>query len=304
MKIDTLKSDLILFLVALIWGVAFVAQRTGMEHVGPFTFNGLRFFLASVALFPFLIFSKKDLKKITAQTKNKNRTQLIKFGVISSFFLFAGISFQQVGLVYTTAGKAGFITGLYVVIVPIFGFILKLHKTGINTWLGAILATIGMYFLSVTNQFTINFGDFLILVCSFCFAGHVLAIANFAKKHKAIQLSFIQSIICSVISMIIAFAVEDVNMEGIINAAVPIFYGGVFSSAIAYSLQIYGQKKSHPAHASIIMSFESVFAALAGWIILNEVLTGRGLFGCILILIGMLISQLFRLKNNKRSNGF
>jgi drug/metabolite transporter (DMT)-like permease len=304
MKLDTLKSDLILFIVAFIWGVAFVAQRTGMEYVGPFTFNGLRFFLASIALLPFLLFSKKDTKENNLQLKQKNRTGLIKFGIISSFFLFAGISFQQVGLVYTTAGKAGFITGLYVVIVPIFGFILKLHKTGINTWTGAILAAVGMYFLSVTNEFTIGFGDFLILLCSFCFAGHVLVIANFAKRYKAIQLSFIQSIICSVASMIIAFSVEDVNIDGIVNAAVPIFYGGVFSSAIAYSLQIYGQKKSHPAHASIIMSFESVFAALAGWIILNEVLTGRGLFGCTLILIGMLISQLIRLNNNKKSNGF
>jgi len=225
-------------------------------------------------------------------------------GLYQVFFLFAGISFQQVGLVYTTAGKAGFITGLYVVIVPIFGFILKLHKTGINTWAGAILATIGMYFLSVTNQFTISFGDFLILMCSFCFAGHVLVIASFAKQYKAIQLSFIQSIICSIVSLIIAFAVEDVNMGGIINAAVPIFYGGVFSSAIAYSLQIYGQKKSHPAHASIIMSLESVFAALAGWIILNEVLTGRGLFGCTLILIGMLTSQIFRFNNKGKLNNF
>ncbi|MCD4742422.1 MAG: DMT family transporter [Desulfobacteraceae bacterium] len=304
MKLDTLKSDLILLLVAFIWGVAFVAQRTGMEHVGPFTFNGLRFFLASIALFPFLLFSKENSNNNCIQKKQKDKAGLIKFGIISSFFLFAGISFQQVGLVYTTAGKAGFITGLYVVIVPIFGFILKLHKTGINTWAGAILATIGMYFLSVTNQFTISFGDFLILMCSFCFAGHVLVIASFAKQYKAIQLSFIQSIICSIVSLIIAFAVEDVNMGGIINAAVPIFYGGVFSSAIAYSLQIYGQKKSHPAHASIIMSLESVFAALAGWIILNEVLTGRGLFGCTLILIGMLTSQLFRFNNKGKLNNF
>jgi drug/metabolite transporter (DMT)-like permease len=301
MKFETLKSDLILLLVALIWGVAFVAQRSGMEHVGPFTFNGLRFFLASIALLPFLIFSKNDNKEKNVQTIKKNNAGLIKFGIISSFFLFAGISFQQVGLVYTTAGKAGFITGLYVVIVPIFGFILKLHKTSINTWVGAILAAIGMYFLSITSQFTISFGDFLILLCSFCFAGHVLVIANYAKKYKAIQLSFIQSIICSLISLIIAFAIEDVNVKGIINAGIPIFYGGVFSSAIAYSLQIYGQQKSHPAHASIIMSFESVFAVLAGIIILNETLSGRGWFGCMLILFGMLVSQLFRLNINKKS---
>lgn len=301
MKFETLKSDLILLLVALIWGVAFVAQRSGMEHVGPFTFNGLRFLLSSLALLPFLIFTKNDPKEKDIQKIRENKAGLIKFGIISSLFLFAGISFQQVGLVYTTAGKAGFITGLYVVIVPIFGFILKLHKTSVNTWVGAILASIGMYLLSVTNQFTISFGDFLILICSFCFAGHVLVIANYAKKYKTIQLSFIQSIICSLISLIIAFVIEDVNIQGVINAAIPIIYGGVFSSAIAYSLQIYGQKRSHPAHASIIMSFESVFAALAGWIILNELFTRRGLFGCILILIGMLISQLYRLNNKKKS---
>ena len=302
MKLDTLKSDLILFLVAFIWGLAFVAQRSGMEHVGPFTFNGLRFFLASITLFPFLIFSKNDSKKLDIHTKQKNKAGFIKFGIISSIFLFGGISFQQAGLVYTTAGKAGFITGLYVVIVPIFGLILKLHKTHIHTWIGALIATIGMYFLSVTSHFTISYGDFLVLMCSFCFAGHVLVIANFANKYKAIHLSFVQSLIVSIVSMIIAFIVEDVNIKGIINAAIPIFYGGVFSSAIAYSLQIYGQKRSHPAHASIIMSFESVFAALAGLIILNEVFTGRAIFGCALILIGMLISQLFRLNNKKILN--
>ncbi|MCK5311406.1 MAG: DMT family transporter [Desulfobacteraceae bacterium] len=301
MKLDTLKSDLILFLVAFIWGLAFVAQRTGMEHVGPFTFNGLRFLLASISLFPFIIFSKNNSKESDTHPNHNNKNGLIKSGIISSIFLFGGISFQQVGLVYTTAGKAGFITSLYVVMVPIFGLVLKLHKTQINTWVGAILAAIGMYFLSVTAQFTISYGDFLVLLCSFCFAGHVLVIANYAKQYKAIHLSFIQSLIVSIVSLIIAFFIEDVNIEGIINAAIPIFYGGVFSSAIAYSLQIYGQKRSHPAHASIIMSFESVFAALTGWIILNEIFTGRAIFGCVLILIGMLVSQLFRLNNKKKS---
>ncbi len=302
MKLDSFKSDLILFLVAFIWGVAFVAQRSGMEHVGPFTFNGLRFLLASITLLPFLIFSEKESDKGKGQSKQKEKSQLIKFGFISSFFLFAGISFQQVGLVYTTAGKAGFITGLYVVIIPVVGFIFKLHKTSIYTWTGAILAAVGMYFLSVTSQFTIGFGDFLVLICSFCFAGHVLVIARFANNHKAIHLSFIQSIIVSIVSMTIAFTFEDVNIKGILNAALPIFYGGFFSSAIAYSLQIYAQKKSHPAHASIIMSFETVFAAIAGWIILNEILSSRALVGCGLILVGILISQINKL-NNRKANG-
>jgi drug/metabolite transporter (DMT)-like permease len=299
MKLDTLKSDLILFLVAFIWGLAFVAQRTGMEHVGPFTFNGIRFLLASISLLPFVFLSKNDSNKLNNFTPKESKNGLIKFGIISSVFLFGGISFQQAGLVHTTAGKAGFITGLYVVIVPIFGLLLKLHKTNVFTWVGAILATVGMYFLSVTSQFTISYGDFLVLMCSFCFAGHVLVIANFAKKYKAIQLSFIQSLIVSIVSMVIAIIFEDVNIEGIKNAAIPIFYGGVFSSAIAYSLQIYGQKHSHPAHASIIMSFESVFAALTGWIILDEIFSGRAVFGCSLILIGVLVSQLFRFNNKQ-----
>ncbi len=296
MKVETLKSDLILLLVAFIWGIAFAAQRSGMEHVGPFTFNGLRFFLASLTLLPFLLFQKQDQRKQDNNFKKKDRAGLIKFGIVSSLFLFAGISFQQAGLVYTTAGKAGFITGLYVVIVPIIGYIFKLHQTTISTWAGALLAALGMYLLSVTAKFTISFGDLLILICSFCFAGHVLVIANFANRYKAITLSFIQSIICSGLSLIIAFIVEDVNMKGIIDAAIPIFYGGVFSSAIAYSLQIYGQKKSHPAHASIIMSFESVFAALAGWVLLGEMISGRGFMGCVLILTGILVSQLFSKK--------
>jgi drug/metabolite transporter (DMT)-like permease len=291
MKFETIKSDLVLFLVAFIWGLAFVAQRSGMEHVGPFTFNGLRFFLASMSLFPFLFFFNN--KNNITKKSPINKPQLIKYGFISSIFLFSGISFQQVGIVYTTAGKAGFITGLYVVIVPIFGMIFKLHKTNLNTWAGAFLAAIGMYLLCVTKQFTISYGDFLILICAFCFAGHVLIIANFSKKFPAIHLSFIQSLICAIVSMILAFIYEDVNIKGIINAAIPILYGGIFSSAIAYSLQIYGQKRTHPAHASIIMSFESVFAALTGWLILNEIFTKRAVWGCVLILIGMLMSQIY-----------
>ncbi len=296
MKTDTLKSDFILFIVAFIWGLAFVAQRAGMEHIGPFTFNGIRFFLGGISLFPFLlVLNRKERTSIKEKMKKKSeRRALLKGALIASIFLFGGISFQQVGLVYTTAGKAGFITGLYVVFVPILGFAFKQDKTDLFTWIGAVLAAVGMYFLSVTEQFTISFGDFLELLCAVCFAAHVIVIGRLSKKFHTAHLAFLQYMLCSVVSMIVALVFEEISGAGIVKAAIPIFYGGVFSVGIAYSLQIYGQRKSPAAHAAIILSIEAFFAALGGWIILGEILSGRGLLGCALMLTGMMISQLFK----------
>ncbi len=298
MKKETLKSEFILLLVALIWGLAFVAQRAGMDHVGPFTFNGIRFFLGALSLIPFLVTLRGGKRAAASRRIEYTPGELFKNGLFASIFLFAGISFQQVGLVYTTAGKAGFITGLYVILVPILGMVLKRSKTGYSTWIGAVLAATGMYFLSVNQDFTISFGDFLELLCAFCFAAHVIIIDDLSNRFHTADLAFIQCVACSVISMAVSFFFETIALQGIINAAVPIFYGGVFSVGIAYTLQIYGQKKSHPSHAAIILSLESLFAALGGWIILNEIMSGRSIAGCALMMAGMLISQVLR--NGKR----
>ncbi|MCA1785705.1 MAG: DMT family transporter [Desulfotignum sp.] len=289
MKSDTVKSDLILLLTASIWGLAFVAQRVGMEHVGPFTFNGLRFVLGGLSLVPFVWMSRKN-------TYTGNDADLIKSGMFSGIFLFAGISFQQVGIVYTTAGKAGFITGLYVVMVPIIGLFLQQTKTGAGTWVGAVLASIGMYLLSVTRGLDIGFGDMLVFCSAICFAFHLIIIERFCNRFSTAALALVQCVVCSVLSLGVAVVFETFVLADIAKITIPLIYGGVFSVGVAYSLQIYGQKNSPASHAAIILCLESVVAAIGGWIILNEILSGRAIFGCVLMLAGMLISQLYSVK--------
>ena len=297
MKLNTFKSDFILFFVASIWGLAFVAQRIGMDHVGPFTFNAFRFALGSASLLPVILFSK------TKKQHFARKTDLVKAGFYSGIFLFCGISLQQIGLVYTTAGKAGFITGLYVVIVPFIGIFLKQEKTSLNTWTGAILAAFGMFLLSVTKDLSINKGDFLILLSAVCFAFHLIVIGRLSNKFNTARLSLVQCIFCTFLSFCFAFIFENIVMQHVYNTIVPILYGGIFSVGVAYSLQIYGQRNSPAAHAAIIFSLESVVAAFCGWLILNELLTKRGMIGCSLMLAGMVISQLDKFKKNNVSLG-
>ncbi len=271
MELKTLKSDFVLLMVATIWGLAFVAQRMGMDHVGPYTFNGIRFALGGLSLLPFVIVSGRKRAQMPKDLSGPSLPMVIRCGLISGITLFAGASLQQVGLVYTTAGKAGFITGLYVVIVPVIGHYLK-AKTTAGTWAGALLAAVGLYFLSVTEEMTISFGDFLELIGAFFFALHVLIISKYSKFIDTPRLSLVQCLVCSLLSLAAALMLESFSLEGILNAAMPIFYGGVFSVGIAYSLQIYGQKQAHPAHAAILLSLESLVAAIGGWFIVNEVL--------------------------------
>ncbi len=296
MTSDTLKSDLVLLLAASIWGLAFVAQRVGMEHVGPFTFNGLRFVLGGLSLLPFVWMSRK-------RTYEGSDQDLIKSGMVSGVVLFAGISFQQAGIVYTTAGKAGFITGLYVVMVPIIGLFLRQTRTGAGTWVGAVLASIGMYLLSVNRNMDINFGDMLVFFSAICFACHMIVIERFCNRFSTAALSLVQCGVCSLLSLGVAAVFETFVWTDILAVAFPLIYGGVFSVGVAYTLQIYGQKNSPASHAAIILCLESVMAAIGGWIILNEILSGRAIFGCVLMLTGMLVSQLYAVKKNIPANG-
>jgi drug/metabolite transporter (DMT)-like permease len=297
MQLQTLKSDLLLLLTATIWGFAFVAQRVGMEFVGPFTFNGIRFALGSLVLIPFILRNKNRTHSKATTASISNRTFMLG-GALLGLALFAGASFQQVGLIYTTAGNAGFITGLYVVIVPIMGLCFG-QKSNTGTWMGALLAAVGLYLLSVTGAFTIAFGDLLELIGAFFWAGHVLLIGWLSPKTDSLKLAFFQFVSCSILSLITAAVFETITMDGLRQAAVPIFYGGALSVGIAYTLQVVAQKKAHPAHAAILLSLEAVFAALGGWIMLDEVLSTRGLVGCILMLAGMMISQLWTLMNRR-----
>jgi drug/metabolite transporter (DMT)-like permease len=293
MKYSVLKSELLLLLAAVIWGLAFVAQRVGMEFVGPFTFNAIRFALGAGFLIIFIVIRNSFYKKPQLSGPDLQNQVLIKGGLLSGIVLFIGASLQQAGIVYTTAGNAGFITGLYVVIVPIFGLVLGQKPSG-WVWIGAFIAAIGLYFLSITARFTISKGDFLVLLGAFFWAIHVLIIGSFSPKVDTIKLATFQFIVCSAFSCVAAIISETITMTGFYNALIPILYGGIMSVGIAYTLQVAAQKHVPPAPAAIILSLETVFAALGGWIILNESMTLRGIAGCILMFAGMALAQMSR----------
>ncbi len=287
----TLKSDALLMLTATIWGFAFVAQRVGMEYVGPFTFNGVRFALGSLSLVPLMLLKRKNPSAIAALLPPADRRTVAWGGALAGLVLFMGASLQQVGLVHTTAGNAGFITGLYVVIVPLLGLFWR-QRPDLGTWIGALLAAAGLYLLSVTAVFEIAFGDLLVLVGAFFWAAHVLIIGWLSPRIESIQLACIQFAVCSLLSLITAAALETMTLQGLMGAALPILYGGLLSVGVAYTLQVVAQRDARPAHAAIILSLESVFAALGGWLLLGELLSARALVGCSLMMAGMLLSQL------------
>lgn len=286
----TFRADALLLVTAMTWGFAFVAQRKGMEFVGPFTFNAIRFLLGGASLIPLWYYQKRRNRQ-NARIKAVDKKFLIKGGLLAGAAIFLGSSFQQIGLVYTTAGKAGFITGLYVIFVPIIGLFWR-QRTGTGIWLGALLAVAGLYFLSIHENFSIALGDLLVLVCAFFFAVHVLVVGWLTHKLPSIPLAIMQFLVCSLLSFIAALWVEEFIWKDILDAAIPILYGGLFSVGIAYTLQVVAQKNAPSSHAAVILSLESVFAVLGGWMLLSETLSARGLLGCGLMLTGMIFSQI------------
>jgi drug/metabolite transporter (DMT)-like permease len=302
MNVSTLKADGLLLAAAMIWGTAFVAQRVGMDHVGPFTYNGLRFALGSLSLLPVVALFGGERAAAEDILPAPGRAKLF-FGVLlTGLVLFVGASLQQIGLVTTTAGKAGFITSLYVVIVPLLGLLLK-QRPLLGTWLGAGLAAVGLYLLSVTQALTIETGDLLNLIGAFFWAAHVLMIAWLSPMVQPVRLAFLQFAVCALLSLLAAAILEPFSWRGIRAAALPIVYGGVISVGIGYTLQVVAQRDAHPAHASILLSMEAVFAALGGWLILQEIVTSREMAGCGLMLAGMLLSQLWGQIGNGRAPG-
>jgi drug/metabolite transporter (DMT)-like permease len=289
-----LKSDLLFLLSAVIWGFAFVAQRMGMDHVGPFTFNGIRFFLGAMVLLPVIHSQRKKQLQTSDDSRPIHTKQLIIYGSLAGLALFSGASLQQVGLVYTTAGKAGFITGLYVVIVPIMGLLWG-QRTNTGTWSGALLAATGMYLLSINENLSIAFGDVLELIGAVLWACHIHLIGWLSPKTDSLRLAFVQFMVCAAASLMTAMVVETVKVAGIAAAALPIIYGGALSVGVAYTLQVVAQRYAHPAHAAILLSLEAVFAAIGGWLILGETMSARGMVGCSLMFMGMLVSQLYGL---------
>ncbi len=297
-----LTGNLFLLMTALIWGLAFVAQRVGMDYVGPLTFTAIRFWLGAAVLFPVLYFmDKKDAQELndskeatslpTPEEKAKNRKSLMVAGGTCGTVLFAASILQQYGLVFTTAGKTGFITALYIVLVPIFGLFLK-HRPGIRCWIGVAIGTVGLYFLTITESFTIAWGDLVVLIGAFFWAAHVLSIDHFNPCVNSIKLAATQFIVCASWSTIGMLIFERPTLDGILSGAVPILYAGILSCGGGFTFQILGQKNTSPTVASLILSMEAVFGAVFGFLLLTEIMSGRELAGCVLMFAAVVISQL------------
>ena len=283
-----LKADLLLLLTATIWGFAFVAQRIGMTTMGPFIFNGIRFSLGALILVPLLIWQNKGDKTSLKSIRKDDFLPILFTGLT----LFAGASLQQIGLVGTTAGKAGFITGLYVILVPLLALFWG-QKTHPAHWIGALMAAGGLYLLSVKAGFEISPYDLVVLAGAFVWAGHVHLVDRYGGLVGPLRLSIGQFVVCGALSIIAAIFFEEVNLASLSDGLYPILYGAFLSVGLAYTLQVVAQRTADPSHAVIILSLEGAFAALGGWIVLQEVLTPRDLLGSGLMLAGVLCSQIF-----------
>jgi drug/metabolite transporter (DMT)-like permease len=295
---NTLRANLLLLLTATIWGTTFVAQGVAMDSMGPFTFNAVRLILAVIVLLPTIRFLDKLFEKrnghkpLTMKTMSKDqKRRLITGGIVCGIVLSGGMAFQQYGMVYSSPGKAGFITALYIVLVPVAGIFFK-HKARLAVWIAVLLCLIGLYFLTITEALTIDLGDILLLICALFFTAHILVIAHFSPNVDGVRLSCLQFFVAAVIFSVLTLLFEQPHLSNILDGWVPIVYAGVLSCCVAYTLQIVAQRDTAPAIASLLMSLESVFAVLAQWAILGDLLSGRELLGCALMFCGIVLSQL------------
>lgn len=293
------KNGLMLFLAALIWGTAFVAQSVAMDYIEPFTFNAVRSVVACVVLLPCIaVIDKINAKNSAEKTNESNRTDgkkvnktLVIGGVMCGVVLFAAGMLQQFGIKYTTVGKAGFITALYIVFVPILKLFLK-QRVKLFIWISVALAVVGFYFLSINESFSIGKGDLLVLLSAVVFAVHMLIIDRFSPMVDGVRMSWIQFAVIAVLSAICMFIFETPDIHMILKAWGTILLAGAFSSGIAYTLQILGQRGSDPTVASMICSLESVISVLAGWVLLGQKLSPREIIGCVVVGVAIVIAQL------------
>ncbi len=295
MKKTQVKNSLLLLLTATIWGTAFVAQSVGMDYVEPFTFTFARSIIGGIVLIPCICFLRW-LKKREDKDAGANRLFVTKIewigGICCGLALCAASNFQQIGISYTTVGKAGFITALYVVIVPIMGLFFK-RKVSFVVWICVALSVIGLYLLCMTEgSFTLAYGDLLVLICAILFSIHIMVIDHFSPKGDGVVMSCIQFFVCGIVSGIIMLFVESPDLGNIMAAKMPILYAGVLSSGVGYTLQVVGQKGMNPTIASLIMCLESVVSVLAGWLILGEALSNRELLGCVLMFAAIVLAQM------------
>lgn len=299
---EKIKRLTLLFIAAVIWGVAFVAQSRGMDYVGGFTFNCLRSMLGGLVLIP-LIYVINNIRKnkenannvnanhVNANNVNGDRKTLITGGVSCGILLCLASNLQQFGIKYTTVGKAGFITAMYIVIVPIMGIFIK-KKAGKFVWIGVALAVAGLYLLCINEDFYIGKGDMLVLGCAVIFSVHILCVDYFSPLVDGVKLSCIQFFTCGILSGIPMLIFEKISIPSIAACSIPILYAGIMSCGVAYTLQIIGQKNVNPTVASMVLSLESVVSVVAGWLILGQNMSGRELFGCVVMFAAIVLAQL------------
>ncbi len=296
-----MQSNILLLLTAIIWGSAFVAQKSGMDYVEPFTFNGIRTFIGGLVLIPVIFFMEKKNppEEISREEKTKKNKELLIGGICCGLALFAASSLQQFGVSHTTAGKAGFITTLYVVFVPIISVLLR-KKVRPIMWLCVAMGAVGLYLLCMTDaSFRLTFGDTLVLLCAVAFAVHILTVDHFSPKMDGIKLSCIQFLTVGIVSMVCMFIFEHPDIHAILDCAVPLLYAGVLSCGLGFTFQVVAQKHAEPTVASLLMSLESVFAVVFGALLLHETMSMRELSGCLIIFIAVIISQLPEKKPQK-----
>ena len=289
-----LRNSLILLLPAAIWGVAFVAQSVGMDYVGPFTFLFARSVIGGIVLLPVVAVLHKNgpsRTHETAEEKRRARKTLVLGGVCCGTALCFASIFQQIGLLYTTVGKSGFLTACYILIVPLLGLLFG-RKCGRLVWCGVALAIVGLYFLCLTDGLSVNFGDLLTFICAILFSVHIMVIDHFSPLTDSVKMSCIQFFVCAVIAGAGMLLFEQPSLSAVLAAWKPVLYAGALSSGAAYTLQIIGQKGMNPTVASLIMSLESVISVLAGWIILHQTLSGREILGCVLMFAAIILAQL------------
>lgn len=286
---------MILFVTATIWGVAFVAQSVGMDYVGPYTFIAARNVIALLVLLPWMAFRDKRSRKrgtSEAQKQKSDRRSLLTGGICCGICLFAASVLQQFGMKYTTVGKAGFITAMYIVLVPVFGIFLR-KKTGVKVWLAVAVALAGLYLLCMTTgDFYLQKGDIYILGCAAVFAVHILVVDHFSPMVDGVKLSCVQFAVNAILGTIMLLLLEQPGLSDLVAAWLPIVYAGALSSGVGYTFQIIGQKGMNPTAASLILSLESVISVLAGWLLLHQALTARELAGCALVFAAIIIVQL------------
>lgn len=286
------KNLFLLFLTAFIWGTAFVAQSVGMDHIGPFTFNAARSIVGGIALLPVIfVFGRFKTQEQKAREK-ANRKALILGGICCGIALGVASALQQMGIQYTTVGKAGFLTALYIVIVPILGLFFG-KKVGLKLWLSVVIAILGLYLLCMSGSLTLQKGDLLVLLCAFCFSAHIMVIDYFSPKVDGVKMSCIQFFVAGLLSLVgMLLFREAPTAHDLTRSWLPILYAGVLSSGVGYTLQIIGQKGVNPTIASLVLSLESVISVLAGWVVLNEALSVREGLGCVLMFIAIILAQL------------